>query len=179
MRMENQHWMRWHGIVGVVPSVCLLFTSICFHRGRGRFSAETSARIRTDRSAIRENGMRGKKKKRKGRGKVIIGGPWRYACGVSLRFLINFHPIPLPNIYRPEREETIPRILVRLRVGTQWCPFVFSLVVFIYLFFYLFFFFLFTRRDAFNLRGRFLCSVSGQFQGGCRAPFGDFLREFN
>lgn len=143
MRMENQHWMRWHGIVGVVPSVCLLFTSICFHRGRGRFSAETSARIRTDRSAIRENGMRGKKKKRKGRGKVIIGGPWRYACGVSLRFLINFHPIPLPNIYRPEREETVPRILVRLRVGTQWCPFVFSLVVFIYLFFYLFFFFSF------------------------------------
>lgn len=44
MRMENQHWMRWHGIVGVVPFVCLLFTSICFHRGRGRFNAHRDIR---------------------------------------------------------------------------------------------------------------------------------------
>lgn len=102
MRMENQHWMRWHGIVGVVPSVCLLFTSICFHRGRGRFNAHRDIRTIGLCDPWKWNERGGEK--RRGRGKVIIGGPWRYACGVSLRFLINFYPIPLLNIYRAERE---------------------------------------------------------------------------
>lgn len=67
MRMENQHWMRWHGIVGVVPSVCLLFTSICFYRGGGdSMRTETSGRSA---SAIRENGTRGEGKKGGGEGR--------------------------------------------------------------------------------------------------------------
>lgn len=107
--------------------------------GRGRFNA-TSGRSA---SAIRENGMRGRgrRKKRKGRGKVIIGGPWRYACGVSLHFLINFYP---EYILGGKREATVlplpSRIFVRSRVGTQHVHF-FPFAVFVYLFIYLFIFF--------------------------------------
>lgn len=177
MRMENQHWMRWHGIVGVVPSVCLLFTSICFHRGRGRFNAHRDIRTIGLCDPWKWNERGGEK--RRGRGKVIIGGPWRYACGVSLRFLINFYPIPFwIYIGRKERGDR-PRVFVRLRAGTQRVH-LFPFVVFIYLFVYLFFFtpLLVAWRLQPWREARFL-SVPGQFQG-CRAPpFGDFLREFN
>lgn len=129
--------------------------------GRGRFNA-TSGRSA---SAIRENGMRGRgrRKKRKGRGKVIIGGPWRYACGVSLHFLINFYP---EYILGGKREATVlplpSRIFVRSRVGTQHVH-LFPFAVFVYLFIYLFFS-LPSCDSLEGLEARFL-SVSGQFQG--------------
>lgn len=91
---------------------------------------------------------RGRRKKRKGRGKVIIGGPWRYACGVSLHFLINFYP---EYILGGKRKATVPppplpsRIFVRLRVGTQRVHF-FPFAVFVYLFICLFIYFFHSRR---------------------------------
>lgn len=42
----------------------------------------TNGNVKRERNGCRGNGER----------KVIIGGPWRYARGVSLRFLINFYP---------------------------------------------------------------------------------------
>lgn len=126
------------------------------------------------RSVKMEREGRGKKE---GERKVIIGGPWRYACGVSLRFLINFYPIPLLNIYRAERER---RPSPRVRAFT--CGYTArSFVSFrdLYLSVYLFIFFHSPPRRVSppTLEGG---EVSpGQFQG-CRAPpFGDFLREFN
>lgn len=86
MRMENQHWMRWHGIVGVVPSVCLLFTSICFHRGRGRFNAHRDIRAPDDRP------LRSVKMEREGRGKKEgeREGNYRWSLAIRLWRFITF-----------------------------------------------------------------------------------------
>lgn len=138
MRMENQH-EGWGG-EGYRPFVCLFIYIDMFSSRGGGEAIQCHAARHPYGIGLRSVKMEWKKRRREGE-KVIIGGPWRYACGVSLRFLINFYPIlPPPSecISAGKRRATVPAYYARLRVAS----FVFfrGPCLFIYLFVRLFFF---------------------------------------
>lgn len=159
MRMENQH-EGWGG-EGYRPFVYLFIYIDMFSSRGGGEAIQCHASRHPYGIGLRSVKMEWKKRRREGE-KVIIGGPWRYACGVSLRFLINFYPIlpPLLNVYRPEREEQPSPHITHVYAWLHLFSFAVPVYLFIYLFVYFFFFF---HSTVFLVR--FLTGVSNNVEG--------------